>query len=125
MSQQKPHTIGGCDRCLGVLTIDGNTVTHNPAYYIVASASKFVRPGSVRIASSLAPNLPNVAFKTPGADSSERAGGFGEKVRLVSYDFRPSFSDRPFINIEKGQNMADTMALFQLGLPGAASAFPQ
>ncbi|GAB3913343.1 glucosylceramidase [Larkinella knui] len=63
--QQKPHTIGGCDRCLGALTIDGSTVTRNPAYYIIASASKFVRPGSVRIASSLAPNLPNVAFKTP------------------------------------------------------------
>ncbi|RAK02479.1 glucosylceramidase [Larkinella arboricola] len=63
--QQNPHTVGGCDRCLGALTIDGNTVTRNPAYYIVASASKFVRPGSVRIASNLVPNLPNVAFKTP------------------------------------------------------------
>lgn len=63
--QQNPHTVGGCDRCLGALTIDGSTVTRNPAYYIVASASKFVRPGSVRIASNLAPNLPNVAFKTP------------------------------------------------------------
>ncbi|MGA0557843.1 glycoside hydrolase family 30 protein [Larkinella sp. VNQ87] len=63
--QQKPHTEGGCDRCLGALTIDGNAVTRNPAYYIVASASKFVRPGSVRIASNLVPNLPNVAFKTP------------------------------------------------------------
>lgn len=63
--QQNPHTVGGCDRCLGALTIDGNTVTRNPAYYIVASASKFVRPGSIRIASNLPPNLPNVAFKTP------------------------------------------------------------
>lgn len=62
---QKPYTPGGCDRCLGALTIDGNAVTRNPAYYIVASAAKFVRPGSVRIASSTSQELPNVAFKTP------------------------------------------------------------
>ncbi len=63
--KQQPHTIGGCTECLGALTIDGNTVTRNPAYYIVAIASKFVRPGSVRIASTAADKLPNVAFRTP------------------------------------------------------------
>nr|WP_229311090.1 glycoside hydrolase family 30 beta sandwich domain-containing protein [Larkinella soli] len=63
--RQQPHTEGGCDRCLGALTIDGNTVTRNPAYYIVAVASKFVRPGSVRITSSVVEKLPNVAFRTP------------------------------------------------------------
>lgn len=61
-----PHTNdGGCDRCLGTITIDGNKVTRNPAYYILAHAAKFVRPGSVRIDSSSPRNLPNVAFKTP------------------------------------------------------------
>jgi glucosylceramidase len=63
--QQKPHTPGGCDRCLGAVTIDGDLVTHNPAYYIIAHASKFVRPGSVRIDSNIQDGLPNVAFKTP------------------------------------------------------------
>lgn len=63
---QKPHTDrGGCDRCLGAVTIDGNEVVRNPAYYIVAHASKFVRPGSIRIASNLPEGLLNVAFKTP------------------------------------------------------------
>ncbi|CCH53992.1 Glucan endo-1,6-beta-glucosidase [Fibrisoma limi BUZ 3] len=62
---QKPHTEGGCTQCLGAITIDGNTVTRNPAYYNVAVASKFVRPGSVRIASNTSEMLPNVAFKTP------------------------------------------------------------
>jgi glucosylceramidase len=62
---QKPHTPGGCDRCLGAVTIDGDLVTRNPAYYIVAHASKFVRPGSVRIDSNIPERLPNVAFKTP------------------------------------------------------------
>ncbi|WP_210490000.1 glycoside hydrolase family 30 protein [Rufibacter aurantiacus] len=63
--QQKPHTPGGCTECLGALTIDGDTVIRNPAYYVIAHASKFVRPGSVRIASNVPTNLPNVAFKTP------------------------------------------------------------
>ncbi|TWT78848.1 O-Glycosyl hydrolase family 30 [Planctomycetes bacterium CA13] len=65
---QDPHTEGGCDRCLGAITVSGNQVTRNPAYYIVAHASKFVRPGSYRIASNVVPNLPNVAFKTPDGD---------------------------------------------------------
>jgi glucosylceramidase len=61
-----PHTDrGGCDRCLGTITLDGNNITRNPAYYVLAHAAKFVRPGSVRIDSNLPANLPNVAFKTP------------------------------------------------------------
>lgn len=61
-----PHTNdGGCDKCLGTITINGDEVTRNPAYYVLAHAAKFVRPGSVRIDSNLPDNLPNVAFKTP------------------------------------------------------------
>jgi glucosylceramidase len=62
---QNPHTPGGCDRCLGAITINKDAVIRNPAYYIIAHASKFVRPGSKRIASDLVTNLPNVAFITP------------------------------------------------------------
>ena len=58
-----PHTIGGCDQCLGTITISGNAVKRNPAYYILAHASKFVRPESVRIGSNSTLMLPNVAFK--------------------------------------------------------------
>jgi glucosylceramidase len=61
---QKPFTDGGCTACLGAVTI-GETVSRNPAYYIIAHASKFVYPGSVRIASNGTMSLPNVAFKTP------------------------------------------------------------
>lgn len=65
----QPHTDrGGCDRCLGAVTIDGDTVTRNPAYYVIAHAAKFVRPGSVRIGSNTLPELPNVAFKTPAGN---------------------------------------------------------
>jgi glucosylceramidase len=49
----------------GSITIDGNVVTRNLAYYAVAHASKFVRPGSVRIGSTSLDALPNVAFHTP------------------------------------------------------------
>jgi glucosylceramidase len=57
-----PHTMGGCSTCLGALTINTN-ITRNVSYYIIAHASKFVRPGSVRISSNIAGNLQNVAFQ--------------------------------------------------------------
>ena len=63
--KQKPHTPGGCTECLGAVTIDGDAIVRNPAYYIVAHASKFVRPGSVRIDSNIPDGLPNAAFITP------------------------------------------------------------
>ena len=68
-----PHTPGGCNTCKGALTINGSTVTRNVGYYIIAQASKFVPAGSVRIASSLVAQLPNVAFLTPS----------GKKVLVV------------------------------------------
>jgi glucosylceramidase len=61
-----PHTNdGGCGMSQGAITIDGNSVTRNLAYYVVAHASRFVRPGSIRIASDDLATLPNVAFRTP------------------------------------------------------------
>lgn len=70
-----PHTNnGGCPVCEGAITLDGNKVTRNVAYYTVAQASKFVRPGSVRIASSEAAGLADVAFVTPS----------GNKVLIVA-----------------------------------------
>jgi len=59
-----PHTSGGCSTCLGALTIGGSSVTRNVSYYIIAHASKFVRPGAVRISSNTFPSsIQNVAFK--------------------------------------------------------------
>ena len=72
----EPHTNGGCTTCLGAVTIGPSTVTRNVSYYIIAHASKFVRPGSVRIASTIAGNLENVAFKTPE----------GKKILIVLND---------------------------------------
>jgi glucosylceramidase len=58
-----PHTDGGCTECMGALTI-GTEVSKNVSYYIIAQASKFVRPGSVRVGSTPLAGLPNVAFQT-------------------------------------------------------------
>ena len=60
-----PHTDGGCTMCKGALTISGNSVTRNVAYYIIAHASKFVPQGSVRIASNNAGSIYTAAFLTP------------------------------------------------------------
>ena len=73
--QNGPHTNdGGCTGCVGAITIDGDKVTRQVAFYTLAHASKFVRPGSVRIGSNDLEQLPNVAFKTPK----------GERVLIVS-----------------------------------------
>lgn len=72
-----PHTPGGCTTCKGALTIiTGGPIVRNVAYYIIAHASKFVPPGSVRIQSNITGSLQNVAFKTPA----------GKKVLIVEND---------------------------------------
>jgi glucosylceramidase len=63
--QYDPHTPGGCTTCQGALTIGGSAVTRNTSYYVFAHAAKFVRPGSVRVASNHSGALLTVAFKNP------------------------------------------------------------
>ncbi|NII85666.1 glycoside hydrolase family 30 beta sandwich domain-containing protein [Pedobacter sp. SG908] len=64
--ENKPYTDrGGCSMCQGAVTISGDKYSRNLAYFSIAHASKFVRPGSVRIASNELDGLANVAFKTP------------------------------------------------------------
>jgi O-Glycosyl hydrolase len=70
-----PHTPGGCTVCKGALTI-GSNIQRNVAYYIIAHASKFVRPGSVRVHTDVPGALHNVAFVRPD----------GKKVLIVVND---------------------------------------
>lgn len=105
-----PHTDnGGCPMCQGAVTLDGDQVSRNLAYYVIAHASKFVRPGSVRIASTKPGDqtiaitddeerpgairvmpltdgevLPNVAFKTTD----------GQIVLIVANDTNSSYGFR-------------------------------
>jgi glucosylceramidase len=60
----RPHTPGGAPNCVGALTI-GERITRNVAYYVIAHAAKFVRPGSFRIHSETDADLPHAAFLTP------------------------------------------------------------
>jgi glucosylceramidase len=60
-----PHTPGGEKNCLGALTLDGNTITRNVAYYLIAHAAGFIPPGSWRIESDHDAGIPNVAFLSP------------------------------------------------------------
>ena len=71
-----PFTPGGCTTCKGALTINGDAVKRNVAYYIVAHISRFVPNGSVRVATDISGTLQNVAFKTTT----------GEKVLIVLND---------------------------------------
>lgn len=67
------HTPGGCDQCLGALTIHGDEVRYNASYTIIGHASRFVPPGSVRVATNALEQIPNVGFITPS----------GKKVLIV------------------------------------------
>jgi glucosylceramidase len=64
--QNGPHTNdGGCTGCSGAITLNGDSVTKNIAYYVLEHFSQFVPPGSVRVASSEMEQLASVAFFTP------------------------------------------------------------
>jgi glucosylceramidase len=113
-----PHTDnGGCSMCQGAITIDGDKVSRNIAYYTVAHASRFVRPGSVRIASTNPGDntinitsdeeqsgiyratvientqvLPNVAFKTPGGRIVLIVANDRASVAYFNIQFRGQFA---------------------------------
>lgn len=97
-----PHTDeGGCTMCMGALTI-GDSVSRNVSYYIIAQASRFVRPGSVRIASNIVDTLHNVAFVTPE----------GKKVLIIVND-----SDIPkqFVVTTHGKSFQASLAASSVG----------
>ncbi|HEY2350317.1 MAG TPA: glycoside hydrolase family 30 beta sandwich domain-containing protein [Puia sp.] len=71
-----PHTPGGCTTCKGALTINGSSVTRNVGYYIIAHASKFVPPGSLRISSTVTGALQTAAFMRPD----------GKKILIIEND---------------------------------------
>ena len=91
-----PH-LGGCGNCRGIVTIDSRTgaVTRNVEYYALAHASRFVRPGARRIASTTAVDgLETVAFRNSdgskvlvmvNAASAARAFAVGDGGRLFRY----------------------------------------
>ena len=99
-----PH-LGGCGNCRGVLTIDSRSgaVTRNEEYYALAHASRFVRPGARRIASSGGvAGLETVAFRNVDAS----------KVLIVA---NPASTPSTFV-------VRDGVRWIESTIPGAAVA---
>ncbi len=95
-----PHTAdGGCPICQGAITLDGDTVTRNLAFYTIAHVAKFVPPGSVRIQSS-GPGeakLAEVAFERPDGKkvllvANRTAAPYGFDVRFKGTAFHASLA---------------------------------
>ncbi len=89
------HTQGGCTTCKGGITIISG-YTRNVGYYIVAHASKFVVPGSVRVASNNTGSIYNAAFVRPD----------GKKVLVVIND---KDNQQSFNIVFKGQRATVTL----------------
>ena len=91
-----PH-LGGCDNCRGVVTIDSVSGEYDREveYYALGHASKFVRPGAWRVASSGGgTDLSHVAFLN--ADDSSRVlivlNSSGDRRRFTVRDGSNAFS---------------------------------
>ncbi len=95
-----PH-LGGCGNCRGVVTINSRTgeVTRNFDYYALAHASRFVRPGAHRIASTTGVDgLESVAFENADDHS------------VVLIVLNAADAPRRFSVSQGGQTFAYTMA---------------
>lgn len=103
-----PHK-GGCKDCRGVVTINRDTgaVTRNVEYYALAHASRFVRPGAERIASTSGyDGLDTVAFRHPDdgsvvllvANSGKQARDFSVRSGGQAFSYRlPAVSVATFV----------------------------
>ena len=92
-----------CTTCTGVVTVNNTagTAAYNAEYYVLGQASKFVKPGAVRIDSNPfgSGNLEDVAFANPdGSDalivlnadtSSARTFNVDENGQYFTYSLPP------------------------------------
>ncbi|EWM18493.1 RICIN domain-containing protein [Kutzneria sp. 744] len=80
--------IGSCGNCMGLVTVNGGSVTYNADYYVLGHLAKFVKPGAVRI-NSTAQNqggIENVAFRNPdGSIALVAVNSGGTQNFQVSY----------------------------------------
>ena len=117
--EANPHTgNGGCPFCFGAITLDGNNVERNLAYYVVAHASAAVPAGSLRIRSTApddpagflfedeqAPGvmrflrydhagvLPNVAYRTPDGRVVLIVTNTSSSAQRVKIQYNGQFAD--------------------------------
>lgn len=84
-----PRTPGGCNTCLGAITVNNSTsYTKNVAYYIIGQISKFVKPGALRInSSSTNGSIFSAGFKNPDGSISlvvYNSSGSANTIKVVS-----------------------------------------
>jgi glucosylceramidase len=99
-----PHTPGGCTECKGALTISADQWHRNVAYYIIAHASKWVLPGSVRIASESNNLINQVAFIRPDGKTvlimqNEQSRNLNTEIRAKGKPFYISLLPRSVVTV--------------------------
>ena len=95
----KMHSPGGCTECLGALTIGKSVEKRNQSYYIIAQASKFILPNSVRVASSKLPGINQVAVKRPDGSFAVILQNESDKDQTVTIKLNNRFAT---IQLPKG-----------------------
>ena len=87
LDENKGPFVGGCRTCRGVVTIDSKTgaISRNVEYYALAHASRFVRPGAVRIASTSGVNdLDTAAFRNTDGSTALLVANPAKAARTFS-----------------------------------------
>lgn len=88
-AKYEPHTDnGGCAMCQGAVTIMGDSIIRNIAYYTAGHFSKFVPPGSIRIWSNVSPQLDNVTFTTPTGKTVLIVANKEDKTQKFTVQFK-------------------------------------
>jgi glucosylceramidase len=93
-------TNGGCDICVGFVTVNDSTspstVTYNETYYFWGQASKFVTPGAYRIESNSAAagagGIEDVAFQNPNGSIALIAFNDGSASASFNVTWAPNTS---------------------------------
>ncbi len=99
---------GGCNDCRGVITINPGTgvVTKNEEFYALGHASRWVRPGAVRLETADAADFPGTAFRNrDGSIVFVGANGDTAKSRLL----RLTCGKRPSVTVNVPAGAAITV----------------
>ena len=120
---------GGCDVCIGFITVNDSTnpstVTYNETYYFWGQASKFVAPGSYRIESNSAAagsgGIEDVAFQNPDGTIALIAFNDGNTASPFNVTWAPNSASFTY-TLPAGAVATFTWTPPSLTLPGAPSS---
>lgn len=124
-----PRTPGGCSDCLGAITVNNSTsFTRNVSYYIIAQASRFIKPGARRIQTT-GVFAESVAFKNPDGSIvllayNKFGGNYNMRVNVGNKRFSYNIPPRTAITFRwtNGKSApSDATAVNQFPVEQAAS----